>query len=237
MVEPVGDDVHVRRLARPAHGDVGELPAAAVGEDMSTVDGSALHPVHRHRVGVVEPISSQLLPRQRDGPSVVEAHGEAVPLGAAHGRAVAGDVPPVTRRGEVHHPVPTGEPLAARHRHLGAEHLTRGDAPITGELVEGSHVPTSPRQEARVEPGPPIGVPSIDGGLQGLGPDRGRDDAPRLPVPADGGGDLARPQLLEGSTLARQVLPDVLVENGDRRMVPPNESFEPTPGTDCVELR
>lgn len=43
--EVVGGDVDVTRVAGTAHGDVGELSTPAVGENVTAVDGCALHAV------------------------------------------------------------------------------------------------------------------------------------------------------------------------------------------------
>ncbi len=57
----VSRDVHEAGIARAAHGDVGELPAAAVGEDVGPVDGRSLHAVDSHGVGVAEAVTTELL--------------------------------------------------------------------------------------------------------------------------------------------------------------------------------
>jgi hypothetical protein len=45
----VGGDVHVGTRTGTAHGDVGELPAATVGEHVRGIDRGTLHPVHDQR--------------------------------------------------------------------------------------------------------------------------------------------------------------------------------------------
>ncbi|MBW3614941.1 MAG: hypothetical protein KY439_06475 [Actinobacteria bacterium] len=56
LVGVVGGEVEVGGVAGPAHGDVGELSAAAVGEDVRSVDRGALRAVHGDGVRVVEAV-------------------------------------------------------------------------------------------------------------------------------------------------------------------------------------
>ncbi len=57
-------------------GDVGELAAANVGEDVGTVDSGALGAVDSDRVRVVEPVDTQLVTDEDLLRAVVEADGQ-----------------------------------------------------------------------------------------------------------------------------------------------------------------
>lgn len=65
------------RLARSAHGDVGELATAAIGEEVDAVDRRALGAVHGDRVGVVEVLGVRGLAAQLDLAAGVAAHNDA----------------------------------------------------------------------------------------------------------------------------------------------------------------
>jgi len=63
-------------FAGAAHGDVGEFPAAAVGEDVGAVNGGALGSVDGDGVRVVEAIRCEVLVSEGLDMPGVEADGE-----------------------------------------------------------------------------------------------------------------------------------------------------------------
>lgn len=95
LVEIIGRDVDLARLACPAHGDVGEFSAAAIGEDMSAIDGRSLHAVDGDRVGVVEALTRELTASEDLAAAAVEVDGQLLRADPGDGSSFARDEPAV----------------------------------------------------------------------------------------------------------------------------------------------
>lgn len=79
LVKVAHDDVDVAGVASAAHGDVGELSAAAAGEDVSAIDSRPLHSVDGDRVGEVEPVATDLFAGEERRMTVVEKRTVSCP--------------------------------------------------------------------------------------------------------------------------------------------------------------
>jgi hypothetical protein len=121
LIDIVRDHVDVAGLAGSAHGDVRELSAAAVGEDVGSVDGCSLHAVNGDRVGVVEAVAGELFPREGLVPAGVEPDGQLLVADCRDGAAFARhDAGRLTARASVG---PGGGLEALINRHGPAVHV------------------------------------------------------------------------------------------------------------------
>ena len=120
--------------AGSAHGHIGQLSAAAVGEEMGPADRGALRAVNRCRVPVPEPLGAGLLAGQTDEPAVVGAQHQTPPAGVDgfDGGPLGGDQAAVRAGGQGDDPVagPVGQ--AAGADHFGARQPPGGRPSIPG---------------------------------------------------------------------------------------------------------
>ena len=119
----VGDGPDVGGFSGPAHGHIGQLPPAAVGEEMGPADRRALRAVNRCRSTRSRAARRwYFFAGQADGPAVVGAKHEGAGCGVDgfDGGPLRGDQAAVRSGGEGDDPVagPVGE--AAGADHLGA---------------------------------------------------------------------------------------------------------------------
>jgi hypothetical protein len=152
LIGVVRDDVDVAGIACTAHGDVGEFSAAAVGEDVSVVDGRSLHAADGDGVRVVEAVTREFFASEDLEAAVAEADREPVGGDDDHGAALARDEPTFFCQGERHESVAAGVPLASGCFDLGAFDRAGGEAALARAFVEGSDVAPTPGEQDRFAP-------------------------------------------------------------------------------------
>ena len=140
-------------LAGAAHGDVGELAAAAVVEAVRGVDGGALGAVHGRGVPVVQAVGGHVLGREELVAAVVHAGHQlaAVGVDGGDGAAFAGHDRPAGAGSEGDDAVAGGVAAPAGRFEFGAVEapIRRPGGPGCG--VEGGDVVAPPRVQAAVE--------------------------------------------------------------------------------------
>ena len=133
LLGAVSDGVDSGSVAGSGHRDVGELPAAAFGQDVSAVGRRALLAVHGEGVAVVEMLSVDGLAGQDHGAVVGGAQGQglAAVVDVGDAGALAGDQASVVVGGEGDDLVANGVATAARR----LEVFAREPAELSGGVA------------------------------------------------------------------------------------------------------
>ena len=190
----VGHHMHVRGLAGSAHPDIAELPAAAIGEEMSDIHGGALRAVNRCRVTQGQPVATKVVGPEDLGAAVVHA-GSQAPGGRVDGDDAApfgGDGLAAGAGGEGDDPVAGLEGLPIDFQLRSGELPRRGHR-LAGPGVDGSDVGPPPGVRGRVLPGGDICCPRVDHLVEGPVPVGGDPDPVGLGIPVDRGLDVTGP--------------------------------------------
>ena len=112
LFEAVGSGVDVGLVAGAAERDVGELSAAAGGEDVGAVDGGALGSVDGEGVAVVEVVGVEAVAGDAHRASVAGARVEVAVVDGGDGESFAGDDPSGQVGGEGDELVADGVPAS-----------------------------------------------------------------------------------------------------------------------------
>lgn len=113
---------------------------------------------------------------------------------------------------------------------LGAGESTLFGVGVSGELVEGVDVGSSPGHHDGVGAGVHVGEPAVEDRTERLGPVDARDDSIVGCEPFDGTIDVPVAEFVEGFAFGEVALPDVLGECPDVAVEAAHERFEPDRG-------
>jgi hypothetical protein len=220
-----------------AHGDIPELPASAVGEEVGGIHGGALTAVHGGGVPVGEAVRCEVVGTEAVLPAVVHARQEAPGVHVDDGddAALGGDGAAVGPWSEGDDPVPRPVPGAVDDQFCSGQASRVGhDRPGPG--VEGGDVRSPPRQYCGVPPGLDVGAPGGHGGVEGRVAGECGDDLSLLGVPVDGDLDAPGSQLSERYPFVGVDLADVLSQDVDPVALASHQRFQAATGADRAEL-